>query len=299
MPERAPRSALATGRLAVPGAVLHYEVRGCGPALLIIPTGNGDAAPSAPLADALAGRFTVISYDRRGYSRSRLAGPDRVSEPATVEAREGLDDRLAADVDDAGRLLDQLGPAPGYVFGGSSGAIVALALLERHPERVRTAVVHEPPLASVVPDAARWLSFFGSVYRTYRSRGAAAARVQFRSGMGMTADTRPPPSAQLPPAQLAELRSRLHRNQLVWLEHELRAYPAFLPDLAALAAVAGRLVLAGGSASREHFPYQPNLVLAERIGTRVVDFPGGHVGYVTHPVEFARALSLVLNRCRR
>jgi hypothetical protein len=31
--------------------------------------------------------------------------------------------------------------------------------------------------------------------------------------------------------------------------------------------------------------------LAERLGRAVLDFPGGHVGYVTHPAEFAAQLA--------
>jgi pimeloyl-ACP methyl ester carboxylesterase len=39
---------------------LHYEVRGSGPVLLLIPGGNGDAGFYEPFAKALAGKFTVV-----------------------------------------------------------------------------------------------------------------------------------------------------------------------------------------------------------------------------------------------
>ena len=38
------------------------------------------------------------------------------------------------------------------VFASSGGAVNALALVERHPEQVRTLVAHEPPLLHVLPD---------------------------------------------------------------------------------------------------------------------------------------------------
>jgi pimeloyl-ACP methyl ester carboxylesterase len=266
------------GRLAVPGAELHYEVYGVGPPLLIIPTGNGDAAPFEPLANLLADRYTVITYDRRGFSRSPLRGP--------VDAGR----RLADDVGDACRLLERLA-APAYVFGTSSGAIVALALLENCPRRVHTLVCHEPPLASVLPDATRWLDFFEDLYIAYRDKGVDAARRMFRTRMGLDEPTRPPKGFEQPPARLAEMLDRLRRNQLFWFEHEIRTYPAYRPDLTALAEVADRLILAGGTDSREHFPYRPNVALAERLGLDIWHLPGGHVGYVTHPVEFAAALA--------
>lgn len=275
------------GLLRVPGADLYHEVRGSGPALLIIPTGNGDATPFGPLADLLADRFTVITYDRRGFSRSPQEHPSG-----------GGRRRLADDVDDACRLLDEVAGEPGHVLGGSSGAIVALALLERHPDRVRTVVCHEPPLAAIMPDARRWLGVFTALHATYLRSGPEAAMAEFRAAMGMTETTRPPADLELPPDRLAELLGRLRRNQLFWFEYEMREYPAVLPDLAALRAVAGQLVLAGGDTSRDGFPYRPNLILAARLGVPVVHFPGGHVGYVTHPVEFAAMLPAVLGGTR-
>ena len=53
---------------------LYHEVRGSGPALLIT-GGTGDAGEWANLAPTLAEECTVVTYDRRGMSRSpRPAG---------------------------------------------------------------------------------------------------------------------------------------------------------------------------------------------------------------------------------
>jgi acetyltransferase/esterase len=82
--------------LPVPGASLHYQIRGCGPVLLLISGGNGDAASFDLLAGSLGDRYTVVAYDRRGFSRSRLDGP--------VPLR-----RIETDSDDAHRLLNRLG----------------------------------------------------------------------------------------------------------------------------------------------------------------------------------------------
>jgi pimeloyl-ACP methyl ester carboxylesterase len=279
LPMRTP----TTGMLAVPGASLYYEVRGSGPVLLLISTGNGDAAPFGPLADELADRYLVVSYDRRGFSRSPIDGP--------------VDDgqRLAADADDARRLLNHVGGTPAHVFGTCSGAIVALALIELYPDLIRTLIAHEPPLVSVLPDSARWLKFHDDLYDTYRVSGLEVAREIFREYAGMDGETRPPPWAELPERQLEELLSRLRRNQVFWYEHELRTYPAFVPDIAALKSVSDRLILAGGSTSREHLSCRPTTVLTEQIGTEIMVFPGGHVGHVTHPIEYAGTLARALS----
>jgi hypothetical protein len=96
--------------------------------------------------------------------------------------------------------------------------------------------------------------------------------------------------------RMVKLMPRLRRNFRFWFEHELRQYTRFAPDIDALAATQSRFVLAGGRDSRDRFPYRPNTVLAERLGTAVVDVPGGHAGYRTHPTEFAAELHQVLSR---
>jgi pimeloyl-ACP methyl ester carboxylesterase len=279
------------GTLARPSARLYYEVRGSGPALLLVPGGSGEATGYARLAAQLADRYTVVSYDRRGFSRSPLDGP-------VSDGR-----RLAADVDDALGLLDQVTDRPAAVFGSSSGAIVALDLLVRDPQRFTRVVAHEPPLVCLLPDAAQHLALFDGVYDTYRREGVDAALTEFNTGLGLGELPRPPAGAQLPP-HVVEMLARLARNQAFWLEHELRQYTRVRPDLAALRAAvlrdaalrdaAPRLVLAGGVESRGQVPYRPNAVLAERLGIPLVEFPGGHVGYVTHPEDFAARLVAVL-----
>lgn len=270
------------GRLRVPGASLHYEVRGSGPALLLIPTGNGDAGPYAPLANAISRGHAVITYDKRAYSRSPLEAPD-----------DG-EDRVLADVEDARLLIEHLADGTADVLGGSSGAIVALELLARHPGHVRTSVAHEPPLASMLPDAREWLRFYDRLYETYREHGAAEAMAAFRERMGMHGTTRPPADAQLPPDELADMLARIRVNHTVWFEREVREYPGFQPDMVGLKAVTDQLVLGGGDASRDEVPYRPNTFLAEQLGLGITHFPGGHVGFVTHPREFADALSALL-----
>jgi len=267
-----------TGKLSLPDASIYYEVRGSGPPLLLIPTGNGDATPFGPMADDLARQYTVITYDRRGFSRS------------TVFADVDDTRRVADDVADARHLIDQLGAGHADVFGSCSGGIVALALLQRHPERVRRLVAHEPPLASVLPDADSWLAYYDDLYATYRTEGLTAAKEAFRAHVGLGAETRPPPGSELPPERLEELLERLRHNLVFWFEHEVRTFPGHRLDLGALAAAADRLVLAGSTTGRDEFAYRPNQALAATLGLPLRHFPGGHVAHVTHPFAFATAL---------
>ena len=124
------------GRYPVNGTILYAEVRGSGPAVLLIHAGGEDAEQWRPVAERLTG-FTVVTYDRRGTLRSgRDAWPGGGS---------------AQHADDAAGLLGALGVDDVLVFGASSGGIPALQLALRHPELIRRALVYEPGYFRQVP----------------------------------------------------------------------------------------------------------------------------------------------------
>lgn len=272
---------MKTGTLRVPGAHLYYEVRGSGPMMLLVPGGGGDAGVFDGIADVLAGHFTVVAADPRGYSRSRLDSP------------KPEDQRVEEWSDDAARLIEHLaGDGRAYVFGGSDGGIVALDLLARHPERVRRVVAHEPPCVEVLPDAAEQRAFFGKVYEIFRAEGLGPAAAYMMNGIGGTLREQPDP-ASLPP-RAAERVARTMANVPLFMEHELRQFTSYAPDLDVLAAVADRLVPAAGRETRGHLPYRPIAEIARRLGRELVEFPGGHGGYTELPDEFARQLVRVL-----
>ncbi|MFI0773804.1 alpha/beta fold hydrolase [Streptomyces sp. NPDC021212] len=275
-----------TGALKVPGATLHYEVRGSGPVLLLIPGGAGDAASYDHAAPALADRYTVVSYDPRGMSRSPLDGPR-------------ADQRVEVHGEDAFLLLDAVAPdgGPAYVFGCSSGAIAAVDLLARHPERVRLAIAHEPPLVELLPDAEKQRAFFAEVREAYRREGIGAAVAVMSAGTGPAEGTATQRDGTVqPPPRPPEAIDRMMANFPYFLEHILCPFTSHLPDLEALAAVSERLVPAGGRDSHGLLLYRPAVALAERLGTDVVDFPGGHTGLSEHPAEFTEVLRRTLPR---
>jgi len=63
-----------------PRAQLYYEVRGRGPAVLLLGSPM-DADSFVPLADQLAGDFTVVTMDPRGIHRSSVEDRDQDSTP--------------------------------------------------------------------------------------------------------------------------------------------------------------------------------------------------------------------------
>jgi pimeloyl-ACP methyl ester carboxylesterase len=257
----------------VPGAQLYYEVSGDGPLLILVPGAIGEGEVFRQVVRPLAERYEVVTYDRRGFSRSELDGP------------QDYDHRLGTDADDVRRLIEELTDKPAIVFGNSSGAIVGLEVLIHYPEQLSRMIAHEPPAVNLLPDAAKWQAFFDGVYDTYRESGVPKAMHQFASGTSGSADH------QLVERYVKEHSGdRILANLEYWMEHELRQYPRVELDLDALAAHAKQLVLAGGHDSHDQVTYKPNIVLAQKLGLDIVDLPGGHLGFLAYPAEFAKEL---------
>ncbi|MGW5685455.1 alpha/beta fold hydrolase [Nonomuraea sp. NPDC003754] len=271
------------GHLRVDGATLRYEVRGKGPLLLLIPGGTGGAASFDGVADELAAEYTVASYDPRGLSRSPLDDP---------EARQ----RVAQHADDAFQLLELLSPAaPARVVGCSSGAIVALHLLATRPERIERVVAHEPPVVEVLPDAAEHRALLARVQDTFLQDGLMPAAALLAAGLRRPgADPVDARATELPP-QAKERAERTMADMPYFIGRIIPTFMAYAPDVDRLKALSDRLVLAGGADSRGELPYRPAAFLAERFGTELVHFPGGHTGLSTHPAEFGELLRKVLS----
>jgi hypothetical protein len=85
-------------------------------------------------------------------------------------------------------------------------------------------------------------------------------------------------------------------------EHNMRWLTTYEPDFDALSRAPGRLVLAVGDESEGILTSRATYAAAERLGTEVTVFPGGHGGFMGgeygqepgKPVEFAAKLREVL-----
>jgi pimeloyl-ACP methyl ester carboxylesterase len=285
----------------VPGVTLYYEVRGSGPTLLLVCGGVYDAAGYAGLAQQLADRYTVVTYDRRGNSRSPLDGPP---EPQSIEVHG----------DDAHRILDAVGvtgDAPAYVFGNSSGAEIGLELAARHPEQVRTLVAHEPPVFELLPDRDHWRALLQRVEETFAREGAGpagqlfSAELQMRGGEPVEGEASDGPQERIPggadaprgepdPEMMAML-ARFEKNTVFFIGYEVPPFGRYVPDIATLRASPVRIVPAAGALSVGEPPHRAALALAERLGTETAIFPGDHGGFGAESEAFAVKLREVLS----
>ena len=221
--------------------------------------------------------------------------------------------RPSVHAEDTRALIEKLFDEPPTVFAFSSGAVTTLELLARHPGHVRLAVVHEPPVTAVLPDAARHRSAFAAVRAAARADGPAAAAQLMTTAMTAVgadaaparlhhagdwldgyADTHPEP----PTPELLDLFTRLADLQPLFLEHILVPFATGDLDLTALEAVAPRLVPVAGIDSRGQLPYRAAEALAVRLGLPLTELPGGPLGPVERPAQFSRALRALLDERR-
>jgi pimeloyl-ACP methyl ester carboxylesterase len=276
---------ISTRSLDVPGARLHYEVRGSGPLLLVIGSPMA-AAEFASLADALASDHTVVTYDPRGFAASPIDDPDQ---PSTPEQRAG----------DVVAILDDLGAESADLFGSSGGAVTGLALVAMHPGRVRTLIAHEPPLTELLPDAAEQWAATQGITDTFRTAGFHAAWMQFMVNAGFDVGfdgdapdgaahdkTGAPVPAEPSEKELAEATR--------FFVHDLEPTTRYVPDAAAVGAGAARVVIGIGEDSSRLLTYRTSTATAELLGCPTVEFPGDHGGFMGAPEAFAQRLRDVL-----
>jgi pimeloyl-ACP methyl ester carboxylesterase len=136
-----PKMPLKTFSQHVSGIDWYCETRGRGPQIVLIPSGEGDCASFARVADDLAQDFSVLTFDMPGFSRS---GPPPDWRDVGADAVAG---QIAA-------LSASLGIERATFYGCSSGGLFALALAADHPSIVESVIVHEVaiPLAGGPPD---------------------------------------------------------------------------------------------------------------------------------------------------
>lgn len=264
--------------LPVRGASLFYRVRGRGPLLLILSGGHGDADTTDMLCESLINRYTVVTYDRRGLSRSK------------IDADAGSP-TIATHSEDAHQLLAALATEPALVFGSSIGALIGLDLAARHPKQVQVLVAHEPPAWELLPDEEREraMRIMEDVVGAFHREGANAAFQKFATlASSDHADREPEVAAPQPTPQIAA-------NMNYFFTIDAPSVGDFRLDWSALKAASTRLVAAGGASGRESAPYHCAIKLAAKLGAVFAEFPGGHTGWLLRPKGFATKLMQVLN----
>ncbi|MBD3941207.1 alpha/beta hydrolase [Microbacterium sp. NEAU-LLC] len=246
-----------------------------------------DARGLAMLAERITDR-PVITYDPRGAGRNPVDTTD-----ISVEQH-------AADLH---RVIAALEVGPVDAFGSSGGAVNLLALAATHPEDVRIAVVHEPPLAEHLPDRAAVLAVVDDMKRTYAEKGDGAAMAKFIPFVmfdGVVPDDYL--DAPAPDPAMFGMSSEDDGTRTNPLMRNMPATLDYRIDVEALRALGDRIVPAAGVESGDTLAARGARAVAAVIGQPVTDFPSHHggftesPGYPSDPDGFAARLREVLDR---
>jgi pimeloyl-ACP methyl ester carboxylesterase len=241
----------------------------------------------------LASHFTdrtVVTYDPRGNGERSTAHDPSAAITPEVQA------------DDVHRIIEAIG-GPVDMFASSGGAIVALDLVAKHPNDVRSLVAHEPPLASLVPDREHALAVNRAMHDTYETRGGAWGMAHFmqvvmHEGPFTAEDVAAPPPD---PAMFGMPGDDDGKRHDLMLAHNVVWLTSFEPDFEAIKRSPTRVVIGVGAASNGQLAQRGGEAAAEHLGTEAVAFPGGHGGFQGdeygmpgEPVAFAAKLREVL-----
>jgi pimeloyl-ACP methyl ester carboxylesterase len=260
---------------SINGTELYYETRGNGPSLLFIQGASGDGGTFDRVADRLADEFTVVTYDRRGNSRS-----PRPPHWQTTS--------MGEQADDAAALLRSQDLAPAAIFGTSGGAIILLNLLSRHPDVVRGAIVHEPPLVGLLPNAAE----LGAMLQTRTQEALARGGPRGAMEMFLRTEAGDENFERLDP----ELRNRMLGNAELFFSLELHAFVSFMPDLQALRQVTVPTCVVAGMDHPGYYAYEAARRVADGLELELHEIPDKHAPYLEDPRALANALRPLLRQ---
>ena len=271
------------------GDKIYYEVRGQGQPLLLIPGGGGDGWWYTPIAEILADEYKVITYDRRANARSTMNFPQNFE--------------ISQQSRDAVAVLHAAGEQSAFIFGNSSGAVIALDMAKTQPQAVRAVIVHEPPLATVHPNAKKWQRFFASVYSTAFQFGASIAALRFALGVGLPlqASIEGAKDLKLHVEKYNEARISPDDTTNVLIKQELLPVTNYSPDIEAIKKNGIKVFMANGkiSVEKKRFYAETVPILAEKLGCEMITFPGHHISFFDMPVEWAATLRRVLHKLNK
>jgi pimeloyl-ACP methyl ester carboxylesterase len=148
-------------RLSINGVDLEFDVQGTGePVLLVHGASIADAFAPLLVEPALAGRYRLITYHRRGY-----AGSSRTDQPVSI----------AQQAADARAVLRHAGVERAHIVGHSFGGVVALQLALDAPEAVHSLALLEPGLVHQVPGGGPFFEAMGPMLEAYQAGDKAGA----------------------------------------------------------------------------------------------------------------------------
>jgi pimeloyl-ACP methyl ester carboxylesterase len=260
----------------VNGIRIYWEIAGdVGDPLVLVHGSWGDHENWASVVPGLSRSFRVLTYDRRGHSRS-----ERTAEQGSVRD----------DVTDLVALLEGLRHAPAHVVGNSFGASIVLRLAAARPDLFRSLIVHEPPLFGLLKDEPNAKQAVVAVQERMSTVVSLLTAGDLRGGARQFVETiafGPGAWPELP----EEVRETFVFNAPTWLD-EVHDPEALEIDLSGLRGFAAPALLTIGDQSAPFFRLVVDRIAAVMPKATLRTYAGaGHVPHLSHPEEYVRVVT--------
>lgn len=258
-------------KLSVAGAELACEVTGTGPAVLLLHAFPLGLVMWDEQADALRASHHVVRFDGRGFG-----GSPPGDSLLTME-------RIA---DDGIGVLDRLGIASAAVVGLSMGGYAALALVRRHPDRIRALVLADTRAGADSPEA--------------RATRAAQAEKARREGAAAIADAVLPKllgatSHKERPDLVARVRRIIESNPPRGIVDALAGLAARADSTPTLREIRVPTLVVVGEEDTITTPPEAEALQRGIAGSRLAVIPrAGHLANMENPAEFNRQVGAFL-----
>jgi 3-oxoadipate enol-lactonase len=242
------------------------DVRGAGETLLFLHGIGGNARNWAAQLAHFSPRYTAAAWDARGYGETG-----------------GAVGRFAQFADDAAAVIAALG-APAHVVGLSMGGRIALDLVNRHPEVVRSLTLANTSAGSAETAAPEKVAAFLALrLKPLVEDGLTPADIAESIVAGIAG----PNISDEARAALIDSHRRLNKDGYIAAMRAVTAFTAF-PDFAQIAVPT--LVLTA-SEDRVAPPAHARLMAETIPGARLVEIAGaGHISNIEAPEAFNAAL---------
>ena len=249
---------------------IYYEVSGEGETLILIHGVITDSSLFEQTAQILSASFKVVTFDRRGNSRSRITGEDPDHAPFNI----------AEQADDIYDLMLELGITEAYIAGASAGGVIGECFFEKHPEMVKHLIMYEAGMLGHMMKEDAAFREWSDKTRTLLDAGKInSALLRFSQHIGPVDDRSP--------ARSPEVSERELGNVMYAFNSEIPALHSYFPDLDFMKANADRITVAAGEKSGNTAYVREAQRLADAIGKKLLYYPGGHNSPYDLPAEFA------------
>jgi pimeloyl-ACP methyl ester carboxylesterase len=268
------------------GVELFYEAAGAGDPIMLTHGSWTDGRTWEAIVGPLAEDFRVVTWDRRGHSRSQDGdGPGSYREDAA----------------DLAALIEHLSDRPVHLVGNSAGGAVVLNLVATRPELVASAAVHEPGLISLLQDIddehiaaavdaeTRQMETVRQLIETGDHRNAARYFIDNMAVGPGAWDQFPEP-----------LRAILESNAHTFIQDAREDFDTTSLDVEELAATTVPLLISQGTESPELLRASTQELAHLVPSARLEVFTGaGHIPHRTHPEKYVATLIAFIDQLER